>query len=223
MPKGVYIRSEEEKERCLAWGQAKRNSKLSEDHKKKIGQSLVGRPVWNQNLNKKCTVFGCNKKHFGHGLCSAHYTRKSRYGSVNVVNSKWPKGKKHTPETKLKCRLRKLGYKHTLEARRKLSLAKQSPFTKINNLVRRSFEYKAWRTSILQRDKYACVLCGIKGVQFQVDHHPKSFAQILRDNHIRTMEQAIECEELWDIQNNRTLCIPCHIKTPNYLKRLSCK
>lgn len=31
-------------------------------------------------------------------------------------------------------------------------------------------------------------------------------------------EDAINCEELWSINNGRTLCIDCHKKTNTYLK-----
>ena len=40
----------------------------------------------------------------------------------------------------------------------------------------------------------------------------------MRDNNIKTLEEAIRCPELWDINNGRTLCNTCHNKTKRYLK-----
>ena len=65
------------------------------------------------------------------------------------------------------------------------------------------------------RDNFACVKCDIVGGQLQVDHI-KPFAVILHENDIKTFEQAINCKELWDINNGRTLCVDCHKKTDTY-------
>src|SRR3990167_7315304 len=48
-------------------------------------------------------------------------------------------------------------------------------------------------------------------------HHRNPFYKILEENQIKTVEQAKNCKELWDIVNGRTLCIPCHKQTPSYL------
>jgi len=36
---------------------------------------------------------------------------------------------------------------------------------------------------------------------------------------IQSMDDALNCDELWDTDKNRTLCIDCHKKTPTYMKR----
>ena len=36
---------------------------------------------------------------------------------------------------------------------------------------------------------------------------------VISENKIKTFEEAINCKELWDITNGRTLCITCHRKT----------
>ena len=38
----------------------------------------------------------------------------------------------------------------------------------------------------------------------------------MEENNIKTLEEAENCEELWNINNGRTLCYPCHYKTDNY-------
>ena len=32
--------------------------------------------------NRRCTVPGCNRKHYGHGLCSMHHQRKAKGGDA---------------------------------------------------------------------------------------------------------------------------------------------
>lgn len=41
-------------------------------------------------------------------------------------------------------------------------------------------------------------------------HHWKEFAKIIEENNITTLEEAIDCEELWNINNGITLCKECH-------------
>ncbi len=80
--------------------------------------------------------------------------------------------------------------------------------------------YRTWRELIRQRDNQRCVLCGESDEKLHVDHYPKSFAKIISDNGIETVQQAKLCNEFWSLDNARTLCFPCHKKTETYGKRL---
>lgn len=71
--------------------------------------------------------------------------------------------------------------------------------------ARTSQEYLKWRKAVYERDNYTCVLCGAKGVQLHADHI-KSFAEFPE---LRTV-----------LANGRTLCVPCHRKTPNYCRNI---
>lgn len=73
-------------------------------------------------------------------------------------------------------------------------------------------EYKEWRTNIFQRDNYTCQHCKKRGGYLEVDHI-KPFIKIIREFNIKTNKQAQQCDELWDINNGRTLCRKCHTKT----------
>ena len=53
-------------------------------------------------------------------------------------------------------------------------------------------------------------MCFIKGSYLEADHHPKMFSIILEEYNIRSIEDALACEELWNINNGRTLCGMCH-------------
>lgn len=81
--------------------------------------------------------------------------------------------------------------------------------------VRKCFEYRQWRSDVFTRDDYTCQICGRKSVYLHADHI-RQFAFILHENKIESFEQAINCVELWDINNGRTLCVGCHHKIPVY-------
>lgn len=70
----------------------------------------------------------------------------------------------------------------------------------------------------MRRDRFTCQICGQVGGQLQVDHFPKTFSEIIKQHGIKSLEDAIACQDLWDETNNRTLCKPCHMKTDTYLK-----
>lgn len=85
--------------------------------------------------------------------------------------------------------------------------------------IRTCFEYRQWRSDVYQRDNFTCTECGNnKSGNLNADHIT-SFVTIMEKYNITTMEQALECDELWNINNGRTLCIECHRKTDTYGNR----
>lgn len=137
-------------------------------------------------------------------------------------------GKHHTEESKKKMSLAKMGntngFKkgHSVpkEWRRNLSNAlkgEKNPhwkngITPLRRQIRRCFEYRQWRSDIFTRDDFSCVLCGKRGSHIEADHYPKRFVEILEGYQIKTLEEAENCEELWSINNGRTLCLQCRMR-----------
>ena len=78
--------------------------------------------------------------------------------------------------------------------------------------IRHCFEYRQWRSDIFTRDEFTCQECGQVGGRLNA-HHIKPFASILQKYEITTLEEALECEELWSINNGITLCEECHKRT----------
>lgn len=66
--------------------------------------------------------------------------------------------------------------------------------------------YKAWRQHVFQRDNYTCQACGQRGGKLNADHE-LPYSQF--------PDQRLE------ILNGRTLCEPCHRKTPTFAGRRS--
>jgi len=73
--------------------------------------------------------------------------------------------------------------------------------TKARSKDMQSIKYKEWRRKVFERDNYTCQECGQKGGYLQADHL-KSYANYP--------------ELRYDVNNGRTLCLKCHIKTFSY-------
>ena len=85
----------------------------------------------------------------------------------------------------------------------------------INNQVRECYEYDQWRKACFERDSYSCQHCNQRGGTLNVDHI-KQLAQLILEYNITTMKNAYSCPALWNIDNGRTLCVPCHKQTETY-------
>ncbi len=175
--------------------------KLSEEHKAKLSLAHKGNPTWNKGL----------KGLKGYRL-----------------------GKKHTLEAKLKMSKSRAGVKRkplSEEHKRKLSVANSGSnnhfwkggMTFIHDHVRTCFKYRQWRSDVFQRDSYRCVWCGDdKGGNLQADHI-EPLSRLISKNQIKSLEEAVSCEEIWNINNGRTLCIDCHKTTDTYAGKLNKK
>jgi hypothetical protein len=82
----------------------------------------------------------------------------------------------------------------------------------LNMIIRRCSKYKWWVRQVFIKDDFTCKKCKKKGGRLEADHYPKTFSEIMDKKKITTYEQALECSELWDISNGRTLCRKCHRK-----------
>ncbi len=123
----------------------------------------------------------------------------------------WNKGKKHSAETRKKMSDKAKGKLISESHRKKISETfRKNPslhhswkggITPINLKIRRSMEYRLWRTAVFERDNYTCVWCGERGGRLNADHI-KPFA--------------LFPELRFAIDNGRTLCEDCHKTTDTY-------
>jgi len=134
-------------------------------------------------------------------------------------------GKKQTEEHKDKVRQFNLGKKLSEETKKKVSLILmgnnrgrgnkgrtgslapnwKGGTTSKYEIIRSSVEYKLWRKSIMERDKWTCIWCGYRS-QGNGDIHA---------DHIKPF--ALFPELRFAIDNGRTLCKECHKTTDSYL------
>ena len=93
--------------------------------------------------------------------------------------------------------------------------------SKINHLIRTSFEYRLWIKYCMERDNYTCQDCKIIGGNLEV-HHKKSLSKIIKENNIISMENARQCIEIWISDNGITYCDECHSKNDKF-RRINSK
>jgi hypothetical protein len=91
-------------------------------------------------------------------------------------------------------------------------LAQPTPLLKLK--IRNTTKYLNWRLSILKRDNFTCWICHAsvkdnKSLRLEV-HHAKTFNDIWNENNVFTVEQALACEELWNLNNGVSICYSCH-------------
>lgn len=136
----------------------------------------------------------------------------------------WPgthftwKGQCLSEEHKAHLRGRKISEK----TRAKLSGANKPNWkggiSKIDKRCRIIKEYIQWRSDIFKRDNWTCKICNTNKC-YVTAHHIKSFTKIIKEYNIKTLDEARNCGELWDINNGITLCEKCHSLTDNYKGR----
>lgn len=161
---------------------------------------------WVENLTKS----SWNR---GKSLTKEH---KRKIGEANKGNTSWVKGKTHSEETKEKIRQALTGRKRPEFTGEKHPNWKGD--TPLKTLIRRSIEMRDWRESVFERDNYTCQECGERGGDLNADHITE-FSILVEKNNITSVEEALNCDELWSIENGQTLCENCHQeKTRAFMK-----
>ncbi len=86
--------------------------------------------------------------------------------------------------------------------------------TPLYRKIRNTHSYRRWQKQVKERDNFKCIWCQSM-IKIEVDHI-KSFDEIIKQHHITTVKESLDCKELFDINNGRTLCHICHKKTDTY-------
>ena len=171
------------------------------------------------NCKKEYTMHRFRLKNYKLHFCSSKCKYSDTRMSPVIQNTKpflkgftsWNKGIPHTKEAKKKMSEAMIGkmvgkdnpsYKHGL--------------TPLINKIRRLSEYKIWQKQIFKRDAYTCRKCKVEKKSKICAHHLKSFAYLIFLLKIVSIEKAVSCRKLWDINNGVVLCKDCHTQTSNY-------
>lgn len=136
-------------------------------------------------------------------------------------------GKKFSKEHRKKLSKSKIGDKNPMkninarkkssETRKRLEIKPPSRLGKRNEYrisplksqIRTCFKNRLWISDVFTRDDFTCQECFIRGGDLEA-HHIKLFSKIIKENNIRSLNEAELCDELWNINNGITLCKKCH-------------
>ncbi len=167
-----------------------------------------------------CRNIGKWKRRF----CSPECYSKWSLGKPNQSKTKFKKGlipwnKGVKPDTEWYAKMRRSGFFNPKFG--KDSGNWKGGKTELHTAVIGLRQYKEWRLRIFQRDNWTCQKCKARRkvgdrVVIQV-HHLKPFYKIVEENNIKTTKDAIQCGELWNMNNGITLCVSCHRQTESYL------
>lgn len=180
----------------IPWNKGKSNI-YSKEYLKKLSEAQIGKKLSQEHRRKLSIV------HLGHEV-----SLKTR-----EKISKAHKGKKASSESRKKMSISQTGKKASIETRRKLSESRKGDkgnnwkggISSENHRIRISLDYRLWRTTIFERDKYTCLWCGIKGSET---------GGKLNADHIKRLADYPELR--FDLSNGRTLCVSCHKKTDTF-------
>lgn len=178
-----------------------------------------GEPAWNKGLTGEDF-----KSHFKNGFKGIF--KKGHIFSEEVIKKRSKKmighigymlGKKQSEEHKQKISKALSGRKLSEEHKLNMSLSRRGEkccswkggTTTLVKQIRKNFKYRQWRDDVFMRDDFTCQECGQRGFILNA-HHIKSFSSILQEYEITTLEEALVCEEIWNINNGITLCEECH-------------
>jgi len=81
--------------------------------------------------------------------------------------------------------------------------------TIFNHKIRGLPEYRQWVKDVFRRDSWICQKCGQKGGNLNA-HHIICIAEIILENKLKSIKDALNCKQLWRIDNGLTLCKECH-------------
>lgn len=184
------------------------------EQRQQLSRAHVGKRPW--NAGRKCPQLS-GARHYmwkgGFGTCADCDVPLHSYAAERCKSCAMKitaKGRRPSPAAIEALRVARVGRPGPFKGKKRPEISGpnchlwRGGLTADAERIRKSVEYKAWRTAVFTRDRFTCVHCGATNTRLHADH-VKSFARF----------PALRFEA----SNGRTLCVPCHKKTDTYLNR----
>lgn len=179
----------------------KHGYKHTEESREKMRLAKVGSTM---HENTRAAILKANLGSKRGPLSEEH---KSKIAKAHV-------GKKLSDEHKAKVVASLIGRPKSVETRIKMSEQRKGDkshlwrggINPIHKAIRSSIETKFWREAVFDRDNYCCVMC--------LARSGNGVSVVLNADHIKPFTLFPELR--FDVDNGRTLCLPCHRQTDTW-------
>jgi len=200
----------------IPWNKDKTNI-YSEKTKEKMCKANKGHIPWNKDKTGIYSEETLEKMRNARIGIPISEETKRKISKANGGKNNFMYGKHLSKEAREKIRKFHIGRPLSLKIRRKMSKSRRGKLNPswrgglitLYRSIRHNFQYRQWRSDVFYRDEFTCQMCGQIGYKLNA-HHIKPFMSIIQYYEITTLEEALECEELWNINNGITLCKECH-------------
>ena len=196
-------------------------------HNKEAMQKLAEDPEWNRKNKEMCKIRSQNQEWKDKiGIGNTGKVRTDEW--KQMMSEKYTGegnpfyGKHHDPEKFTGEKNGMFGRQRSEEAKLATSLANKGKrlgadnpawnggITPLRKSIRESTEMYEWKRKVMERDDYRDADTGERG-EFEV-HHIIPLEELLQKYNIQTLDDARNCEALWDINNGKTMLYENHRK-----------
>ena len=188
----------------------KKDIPLKEEHKKHIGESNKGK---HNNVHHTQEALEANRL--------AHLNKKASQHTRDLMSiahkgqEAWNKGQQMPDGTGEKISKKNKGKRRGESTRNKMRGKNNHNWkggtSQLDEAIRALPEMYIWRYNVMKRDDFRDCFTAIRGNHNLEAHHIKALSIIVQEYNIKTVQDALNCEELWDIDNGVTMFKDSHI------------
>jgi hypothetical protein len=187
----------------------KKNIPLSEEHKKHLSESHKGqKPHITPESIEKNRIAHLNKK--------ASQQTKELMSISHKGQKAWNKGQQMPEGTGDKISKKNKGKRRNESTRNKMRGENNHNWkggvSELDRAIRALPEMYIWRYNVMKRDDFKDCFTGICGNHNLEAHHIKALSIIIQEYNIKTIEDALNCKEIWDLDNGVTMFKNSHIE-----------
>jgi hypothetical protein len=189
----------------------KKDVPLSEEHKKHIGESNKGK---HNNVHHTPEALEANRL--------AHLNKKASQYTRDLMSiahkgqEAWNKGQQMPEGTgdkisrALKDKPKSMSHRKNMSGERNHNW--KGGVSKLERAIRDLPEMYIWKYNVMKRDDFRDCFTGILGNHNLEVHHIKPLSIIIQEHNIKSIDDALKCEELWNIDNGITMFKESHIE-----------